>query len=217
MCSPSTARPSASSPAQRLFPRARRAKAARPPRREPPAAAVDEPAGQHCDDVAQAPVLPGQVHQAAQPGPEGPGAQRLSGGRVEGQVVLGEHLPGHAQVGRCLPECDGEVGGAEGRLIGQALLDLARHGAQLGFPVGGGACHHGWGRGAIPFELRDLRLREPAAQAIAVVRRTLASTRGPASRRHRPSRRGLRGGPSPSPERDGSRRAGSRRAGPHPP
>ena len=144
------------------------------PAGEPPAAAIDEAAGQHGDDVAQAPAVPGQVHQAPQPGPEGAGAQRLSGGRVEGQVVLGEHLPGHAQVGRRLAECDGEVGGPEGRLIGQALLDLARHGPQLGFPVGRGACHHGRGRSTIPFELRDFRIREPMAQPLAVVGGTVS-------------------------------------------
>ena len=134
-----------------------------------PAAKVGEAAGEHRDHIPETPTLLGQVEQTSEPGSQRSSAEALPGGRIKGQVILGEDLPGKTKVGRYLPERDGKVGRAQRWFIGQALLDLPSDGAQLALAVGGAARHHLRGLCRNVALVLYLRVREQLAKPVIVV------------------------------------------------
>ena len=129
---------------------------------EPPSSQVNKAAHQHGCQVAETPPVLGKVQQAAQPHPKRASVETLSGGRVQRQVVLVEHLPGEGQVRRYLPKCDGAVGWAQPRIVRESLLDLPGYGSELLLPV---RCRVGDCRGRrtrlVTVQLNEAGMRKP--------------------------------------------------------
>ena len=140
---------------------------------EAPAAAVDEAAAQHRDQVSQPPSLRGQPQQPPHPDAERAVGERLAGHRVERQVVLGEHLPRQAEDSTGPAKRHSAIRWTQAAVVGQPALDGARHAAQLSFAVGGNAPLQR-GRRRVSGDAFDRRVREQAAQALMRVGSALA-------------------------------------------
>ena len=140
---------------------------------EPPAAAVDEAAAQHRDQVTQPPSLRGQAQQPPHPDAQRSIGERLAGHGIQRQVVLGEHLPRQAENRTDAAERHPAVGGTQVAVVGEAALDGACHGAQLGFAIGGHAAAHPRRRHTSAGGF-DHRLREQTAQALVRMSGALA-------------------------------------------
>ena len=121
-----------------------------------PAAAIEERGAQQLGQPREPPVVLGQAQQRQHPGPERARGEALAGGRVEGQLVLGEDAAGEREVLRRLAEGHGHVRGPQRVLLAQPLLDRTRDPAQLRLGVEG-AMGAGAGSAVVRRQLLDGR------------------------------------------------------------
>ena len=117
--------------------------------------------------------------------------QSLADCGVEGQVVLGEDLPRQREVRRDLAVRHREIGGAQGRILGEALLDFPRDFAQFRL-----ACGDGSGmtlrRRRADVEIHVSRIRDPGGKLRGAVARPLPGIRGQRDHDVRPRRECLK-------------------------